>query len=110
LNICFVYYQHLKQAFQIFNIYWAGACAEQKEVGVPAESADPHALLHQQGGQQQWERCCLALKLQKSQHSPSGIVKVHQFPEKWCEAHILFSVFERWEDMSVYECYLIGNF
>jgi hypothetical protein len=70
-----------QRAFQkIFNIYWAGACAEQKEVGVPAESADPHALLHQQGGQQQWERYCLTIKLQKSQHSPSGIVKVLTSP------------------------------
>jgi hypothetical protein len=64
------------QAFQIFDIYWAGACAEQKEVRVPSESADPHALHQQQGGQQQWGRCCLTIKLQKSQHSPSGIVKI----------------------------------
>ncbi len=41
------------QALQIIYIYWAGACAEQKEIGVPPESADPHALLHHQGGQQQ---------------------------------------------------------
>ncbi len=41
------------QTFQIFYINWAGACAEQKEVGIPAESADPHALHQQQGGQQQ---------------------------------------------------------
>ncbi len=43
------------QAFQIFYIcdLLAGACAEQKEVGVPAESADPYALHHEQGGQQQ---------------------------------------------------------